>query len=157
MTTPIDAQIEELERAVEDFVEVLSTIDEKRLQESLGRWTARDVIAHLVGWNRYTLEGCRELREGRLPFYDVDPGENYSKINAVLVREISSEKKDDLLRDLRTSSVKLKDYLRALPPEEFERDFGVRHQGKTVTIRNSVDELIEDYVHHRLQIEDWDS
>ncbi len=157
MTTPIEAQIEELERALEDFVEVLSTMDEKRLQESLGRWTARDVIAHLVGWNRYTLEGCRELREGRLPFYDVDPGENYSKINAVLVREISSDKKDDLLRDLRTSSVKLKDYLRALPPEEFERDFGVRHQGKTVTIRNSVDELIEDYVHHRHQIEDWES
>lgn len=155
MTATVGAQIEELERSVEEFITSLVDVNPRRLLEPLGRWTPRDVIAHLIGWNRYTVRGCRELLEGRLPFYDVDPGENYAKVNAVLVREVSSEEKNDLLRDLRTSCAELTDYLRGLTPEDWERDYGVRHRGKTVTVRNSVDDLIEDYVHHRRQIVEW--
>jgi DinB superfamily len=149
------SQARELDESVERFIEIVNALDESQLRKPLGRWTPRDVVAHLIGWNRYTLRGCHELREGRLPFYDVDPGENYAKVNAVLIREIPSEEKSMLLEGLRSSCAELKDYLLALVPDDWERDFGVRHRGKTVTIRNSVDELIEDYRHHERQVADW--
>jgi hypothetical protein len=151
----VEAQVEELERAVEDFVDALLAAEEKGFLAPLGRWTPRDVVAHLIGWNRYTVEGCREIREGRLPFYDVDPGENYSKVNALLVREVTSVDRNVLLGELRNSVSDLKDYLRGVALPDWERDFGVRHRGKAVTLRSSVDELIEDYVHHRRQLADW--
>jgi uncharacterized protein (TIGR03083 family) len=151
----VEDQLSELERSIDGFVEPLKALGDDRFREPLGRWTLRDVVAHLIGWNRYTVRGCRELQEGRLPFYDLDPGENYARINAVLVREVSADTKIDLLRDLRSSSSELADYLRRLAPEDWERDYGVRHLGKTVTVRNSVDELIEDYQHHRRQIVEW--
>ena len=155
MAETVETQIDELEREVAQFVESLDGVDPTGLSKRLGSWTPRDIIAHLIGWNRYSVRGCRDIAAGRLPFYDVDPGDNYQKINAILVREYPSRDKTELLRELRRSVEELVSCLRELPPGDWERDFGVRHRGEVVTIRSSVDELVEDYVHHRGQISDW--
>lgn len=101
------------------------------------------------------VEGADQIRRGELPFYDIDPGDDYSKVNAVLIGEYPSTSKQELLDDLRASTGELEQFLRSLPPDEWDRDFGVRHAGATVTIRNSVDDLIDDYEHHREQIVTW--
>ena len=61
--------------------------DEHLFLSKVTSWTPRDIVAHLIGWNRYIVRGAREILRGRLPFYDVDPGPNYSKVNAALARE----------------------------------------------------------------------
>ena len=43
--------------------------------------------------------------------------------------------------------------LRSVDLSDWNRDHGVRHGGSTITIRNTMEELIADYDHHRKQIE----
>jgi hypothetical protein len=54
-----------------------------------------------------------------------------------------------------TSARELSDFLRTVNPDEWDHDYGVRHREAVITIRNSMDELIEDYTHHLQQIEKW--
>ena len=151
----IEAQLTRLEKNLDDLHRCVSSLDQRMFLTPISRWSPRDVVAHLVGWNRYLVEGADQIRRGELPFYDIDPGDNYCNVNAVLVRRYSSTNREELLDDLRASAQDLKQFLRSLDPGEWDRDYGVRHAGATITIRNSVDELIDDYVHHREQIARW--
>lgn len=151
----IETQITRWDLCVEDFARRMAALDEELFLRELNRWSPRDVLAHLIGWNRYIIEGSKQLRRGELPFYDVDPGENYSKVNAVLVREYPSRDKQELLAELRASAQELKQFLQSLDSSAWDRDYGVRHQGSTLTIQNTVDDLIADYVHHGEQIKEW--
>ncbi len=72
----IEVQKRELQEAVESFARLVGALDEKTFLGPLGRWSARDVTSHLIGWNRYTVQGARQIVRGELPFYDVDPGED---------------------------------------------------------------------------------
>ncbi len=101
------------------------------------------------------IKGSKQIKRSELPFYDVDPGENYSKVNAVLVRKYSSTNKQELLDELRTTTQELQKFLQSIDSSEWDRDYGVRHQGAVITIKNSVDELIDDYDAHRAEIEEW--
>jgi hypothetical protein len=74
-------------------------------------------------------------------------------VNAVLVGEHSSSSSEELLADLRRSARELKEFLRSVDLSDWNRDYGVRHGGSTITIKNTMDELIDDYDHHRGQIE----
>ena len=85
----------------------------------------------------------------------VDPGEDDYKINAVLIREYSSKDIRDLHDELEASTNELKAFLGMVDPLDWDRDFGVRYQGYNITIRNTVDALIEDYIYHRRQLEEW--
>lgn len=151
----IETQITRLGLSVEDFARCVASLNEELFLKNLNLWSPRDIVAHLVGWNRYIIEGSKQIRRGELPFYDIDPGENYSNVNAVLVREYSSRDKKELLDELKASTQELKQFLHSLDSSEWDHDYGVRHQGSTITIRNTVDELIEDYDKHREQIEKW--
>jgi hypothetical protein len=151
----IEAQINRLNLAVESLEACVVALERESFLAKLNGWSPRDILAHLIGWNRHVIEGSRQIQRGELPFYDIDPGENYSKVNAALVRHYGSEDRQWLLEQLHNTASELKEYLVALDPANWARDFGVRHDGSRVTISDTVDELIEDYDHHRKQIEDW--
>jgi hypothetical protein len=152
----VEDPVRELDRAVAEFVELVSTLDESRFLGPLGRWSARDVVAHLIGWNRYTVRGAKQIVRGELPFYDVDPGEDYANVNRAHVRDYPSRVKAELLAELKASAREIALALSALDRDAWSRDFGVRHKGQTVTIRSTVDDLIVDYAHHAEQIRDLD-
>ena len=134
------------------FVESLR---EEQFLAELGNWSPRDIVAHLIGWNHHIIEGSHQIQRGELPFYDIDPGENYSKVNEELVRKINSTNRQALIKELHSSANDLEKYLLSLDPETWAKDFGVRHNESRVTIRETIEELIEDYDHHRKQIENW--
>lgn len=151
----IEMQVTKLGFSVDEFVRCVASLDEELFFKKIDRWSPRDILAHLIGWNDYIIEGSKQIMRGELPFYDIDPGENYSKVNAVLVRQYPSGGKQELLDKLRASAGELKQFLQSLDQSEWDRDYGVRHQGSTITIRNTIDDLISDYAHHRKQIEEW--
>jgi hypothetical protein len=151
----IENQIASFQGNVSAFERCIRSLQKDQFLKKLKRWSPRDIVAHLIGWNRSLIQGSNQIRKGELPFYDIDPGENYSKINDAFVKQYSSESRGELLDEMHTSAEKLADFLRTLSPDEWDRDYGVRHKEAVVTIRNSMDELIEDYAHHRKQIEDW--
>jgi hypothetical protein len=152
MTIP--EQVAELDRAIQDLVRCVSGLNDDLFLRKLNGWSPRDVVAHLIGWNRHAIQGSEQILKGELPFYDVEPGENYSEVNAELVRTYSSTNRLELLTELRASGSELGRFLRSVRPEDWKRDFGVRHRGVCVTIRDTVEELIVDYSHHQSQIED---
>jgi hypothetical protein len=151
----IEAQLSRLEKRLDELRRCVTSLDEHMFLRPIRQWSPRDIVAHLVGWNRYLVKGADQIRRGELPFYDIEPGQNYSKVNAALVRKYSSTNRDALLDDLRTSAQELQQYLRSLDTTQWNRDYGVRHAGAIITIRNSVDELIDDYHHHTEQISTW--
>ena len=93
-------QINQLELSVELFAASVASVDERLFLSEVTSWTARDIVAHLIGWNRYVVRGAMQIQRGELPFYDVDPGPNYSKVNAVLVRECADTDRSALLESL---------------------------------------------------------
>ncbi len=149
----IEAQKTELAKAVESFATEIESLDDERFLGPLGRWSARDIVAHLIGWNRYTVRGMEQILRGELPFYDVDPGEDFANVNRTHVRDYPSRSKSELLAELRSSAHELSQALSALDLEAWSSDHGVRHKGQIVTIENSVKDLVVDYAHHAAQIQ----
>ena len=152
----IEEQIAKFDQSIEDFVRCVASLNEELFLKRLNHWSPRDVVAHLIGWNRYIIEGSNQIRRGELPFYDIDPGEDYSKVNAVLVLEYSSTDRQEMLDELQASAQELKRFIQSLDSSEWSRDYGVRHKGAIITIQNTVDELIEDYDIHRERIKEWE-
>jgi hypothetical protein len=151
--TKIEAQINRLDLAVESLEASVVALDRESFLAKFNGWSPRDILAHLIGWNRHVIEGSKQIQRGELPFYDIDPGEDYSKVNASLVHHYSSTDRQLLLQELHASARDLKEFLASLDAEVWASDFGVRHGESKVTIRDTIDELIEDYDHHRRQIE----
>jgi uncharacterized protein (TIGR03083 family) len=160
----IEDQLDELTRQVETFTAAAAALDEDQFLSRLGGWTPRDIVAHLIGWNRYIVRGAKQIIRGELPFYDVDPGPDYSTVNAALIREYADTDRSRLLAQLARSTEELKAFLRRTHPGEWDHDFGVRHTGEQltvastagdlVTVKSTVDDLIADYDRHRAQLEE---
>ena len=151
----IEEQVRSLSHSIEEFVRCIDSLPEGLFLAKMNDWSPRDVLAHLIGWNRYTIEGGQQIRRGETPDYFIDPGDDFSKVNAVLVQKYDSRDKRQLVNELKTSAEELKQYLLSLAPAEWEADYGVKYEGGAVTIRNTVDGLIQDYVEHKRQIEEW--
>ena len=148
-----DQQLADLAVASSGFVGTVSELGVPQFLESLGDWTPRDIVAHLIGWNRITLVGCAELREGILPFYFHDGTNDYRVINGGFIARYSSQDRAALLNDLAVTMRVLVPYLRSVPDPEWELDTGVPHyRDGPATIARCVDSLIRDYRKHREEI-----
>ncbi len=150
-----EEQIDQFERCIETFAGTVASLDERLIHQRVTSWTVRDIVAHLIGWNLYVVRGAKQILRGELPFYDIDPGPDYSKVNATLVRECTHVDCSVLLESLAASASELAAFLRMINPNEWDRDFGVRHKNKTITVKSTIDDLIADYDHHRGQLEEF--
>jgi hypothetical protein len=151
----VEEQVRQLEGCVEAFAASVAALDQRLFLTKVTNWTPRDIVAHLIGWDRYIALGAEQILRGELPFYDVDPGPNYSKVNAALVRACPDPDRTTLLTSLAASARELTDFLRGLDSGAWNRDFGVRHGSETLTVKSTVDDLIADYHHHRSQLEEF--
>ncbi len=155
MGNSVKNQIDALGRVVQEFSKCIDSLPESVFLKKMNGWAPRDVIAHLIGWNVYTIKGCQQLKRGELPFYFNDPGDDFCKVNAVSVGKYNSKEKKKLLAQLKASTEKLMSYITTIEPSDWKGDFGVTFWNKTITIKNSVDALISDFINHKRQIEEW--
>ena len=151
----IKEQVEKLRSSIEEFTKCVISLPENTFLHQFSEWSPRDVQAHLIGWNRYTVKGCEQIKKGETPFCFIDSGEDFSKVNAALITEYSSKDRQTLVKELEASSLELQNFLLSLDPIAWETDYGIRYKGSAVTIKNTVDVLIYEYVQHREQIEKW--
>ena len=151
----IEEQVDKLTLCIEDFAGYIDSLPKNLFLKKIDDWSPRDILAHLIGWNRYSIEGGQQIRRGETPSYFTDPGDDFCKVNAVLVRKYHSTDKQELLGELEVSARELKQFLLSLNPTEWESDYGVSYEGGQVTIKNTVDALIGDYVQHKEQIIQW--
>ena len=127
-----------------------------RFLERMNGWSPRDVTAHLIGWNRYTAEGCREILRGVCPSYLEDESNDFSTVNRESVERYASSDRNELLAELDASFDELKAFLHTLSDLQWDNDFGVRYKGHIITVGDNVDGLRMDYDRHREGIEAWE-
>lgn len=148
-------QLEELEQAFERFKGCIEVLLEDLFLEPMNGWSPRDVVAHFIGWNRYTIDGCRDVLRGVGPFYLDDEPNDFCNVNAASVQRYASTSRRELLEELDASFEELKAYLLSLTPSEWLRETGVKHEWATITVENTVAGLRDDYDKHRKAIERW--
>lgn len=147
--------IANFESTLKSFTGCIAGLDDGMLLAPLNNWSPRDIVAHLIGWNDHIIKGSRQVLNGELPFYDIDPGEGYCKVNAAIIEQISSTDKEELLEQLAGSAQNLKEFISTLSAEDYSHDFGVRHNDEVVTVGDTFEEMIADYSHHEKQIVEW--
>lgn len=153
MFAPRDVQLTELDAAYHAFRDTLKTLSPDAFLASLGDWTPRDIAAHFIGWNRITLVGCGELREGVPPFYFQDGTNDYRRVNAAFLERYASRDREQLLAAMASTMEELASYLRGVPEIEWELDTGVAHyRPGPATVARCVDSLIRDYRKHREEV-----
>jgi len=145
--------ISELQRVRSELLTEVAALSRKeRDTVFLGIWSVRDMLAHLAGWDFANLDAVKGIIAGRLPsFYD-HHDRDWQTYNAMLVKKYRSNTFRELRATLKGSQQKLVEYLQTIPPEYFNRDFGVRFRGYRVTIQRLLQADIKDVQIHHQQI-----
>ncbi len=146
-----------LRREYETFCEVIRALPEGLFLAKIDDWAARDVVAHLVGWNRRMIQACQDILAGRTPDYYAD-APDYRTINAGYVTRYASTSREALLHELAAGLEELAAYVSALDPAEWETSHGVKHyRGAPATVAGTLASLAGDYAQHARQIREWHS
>jgi hypothetical protein len=150
-----ERQLSELGESIDRFKDLIKRLPESLFLKPLHEWSPRDVMAHLIGWNGYTIEGCTQILQGQEPFYFADAEEDFRHVNAESVRRYSSASKVELIEQMTESFRELEAFLLGMSPTDWEMDHGVKYRNWVITISNTVEALQRDYDVHREQIEEW--
>ena len=148
-------QIKQLDQAVSNFKTCIQDLPESRFLQPINGWTPRDVLAQFIGWNRHTITGCRQIKTGKLPSYFSDAENDFSNVNAESLDLYTRTDQGLLLDEMEDSSQALQNYLLFLDPNDWQTDFGAHYRDSTITIENTVADLIKDYDDHREEIQAW--
>ena len=145
-----------LKKAYQDFVGVILPLSDELFLASMGGWAPRDVVAHLIGWNRLMIEASSSILAGQAPAYYADTANDYSTINAGFTTKYSSHSKQELLSELNSSLENFEAFILALPDDEMLANHGVRHySGSLATVGKIIASLAGDYQSHTRQIMEW--
>jgi hypothetical protein len=145
-----------LRSSYDDFVACVLSIPEARFLSPMNGWAPRDVVAHLIGWNRFMIQACRSIRSGEPPAYYADAPNDYRNINAALVEYYASRSRLQLLAELAASMTEFEAYIAGLPASELAADRGVTHySGQPATVGKILRSLAGDYDHHTRQVDGW--
>lgn len=128
---------------------------EKRDTVFLGIWSVKDLLAHLTGWDYTNIDAVKSVLAGELPSFYEYRDRDWQTYNAILVEKYRKGSFRELLAAVRTSHKKMVEFLQTIPPEHFNRDFGVRFRGYKVTIQRLIEADIKDVMVHCRQIKEF--
>ena len=134
------------------LAEALKLSDEQQDEVFLGIWSMRDLLAHLIGWDHTNLDAVKSILDRRVPaFYD-HHDRDWKTYNAMLVRKYKKGTARDLLARAKDSQTKWIAFLQTVPPDNFNKDFGVRFRGYKVTVQRLLEAEVKDEETHLQQI-----
>jgi hypothetical protein len=149
----IIAGLIEARRAILDAAASLSI--EQQDQVFLGTWSAKDVLAHLAGWDWTNLEAAQQVLTGQLPAFYAHHSRDWQTYNAHLVAQHKRGDWAEVVAVVEDSHRKLIDFLQTIPAEELDRDRGVRYPGYRVTIARLLQAETDDEKRHAVQIREF--
>ena len=129
--------------------------DAQREQVFLGIWSVKDLLAHLAGWDRTNLDAAKSVLVGELPSFYQYRDRDWQTYNATLVKEYKKDSFKELLAEVTAAQEQLIEFLQSIPPEQFNKDFGVRFRGYKVTIQRLLDAEWKDEQTHLQQLVDF--
>src|SRR5215217_3042068 len=105
----------QLIEAYQHFSKLIDSLSNEQFLSPMNGWAPRDVVAHLIGWNSLMIEASSSIRAGNPPSYYDDAPNDYSNINASFTAKHSSQSKQELLAELRSSLESLMKFIDGLP------------------------------------------
>lgn len=124
-------------------------------QVFLGVWSVRDLLAHLIGWDDTNRKAVKSILAGQVPSFYEHRDHDWQTYNAMLVKKHRTGSFEDLLTTAKASQKRLIEFLQTIPPENFNKDFGVRFRGYKVTIQRLLEAERKDEQVHLEQITDF--
>jgi len=121
----------------------------------LGVWSAKDLLAHLVGWDLANLAAAGEVLAGQLPTFYAYHDRDWQTYNARLVAQHKKADWAEMMASVEGSHRELVEYVRTIPAEELDRDRGVRYRGYKVTIARLLQAEAGDEKRHAEQIREF--
>lgn len=114
----------------------------------LGTWSARDLTAHLIGWDHANVDAIGEVLDAELPSFYEMRDRDWKAYNALLVERYRKPIYRELLRDTLRSHPKLTERVAQTPAVDLRRDIGIRTQSWRVTIECLLKtELADERIH----------
>jgi uncharacterized damage-inducible protein DinB/predicted RNase H-like HicB family nuclease len=103
------------------LLEQLLTLDERALTGEIvhGDWTAKDILAHVVAWDRWEEQAMRCMVAGETP--DFTALGDFDVSNAIFVAEWRDRSLGEVLAALQAARAEWVAWLEGLPEEEFFR------------------------------------
>jgi len=99
----------------------LSLSPEQRDEVFLGVWSAKDVLAHMAGWDDTNVQAVQEILAGQRPSFWQYQDHDWQSYNARLVAQYRREDWAELLAELDRSHRALIAYLQSVPVESYMR------------------------------------
>jgi hypothetical protein len=137
------------------LTEVSKLSEAEQDQVFLGIWSVKDILAHFIGWDKTHLLAVRSVLKGELPTFYKYRDHEWQTYNPMLVKKYKKGSFQELLAEAKNSQDKLMKYLQTIPPEYFNKDFGVRFRRYKVTIQRLLEAEREDEQTHYHQVIDF--
>lgn len=137
------------------LTEVSRLSDARQDQVFLGIWSIKDLLAHLAGWDHTNKTAVNEIMAGRLPTFYRHHDHDWKTYNGMLVAEYARDSSEELICLTKSAQRDLIELLETVPPEMFNKDFGVRFRGYKVTVQRLLEAELKDEQIHLQEIVDF--
>jgi hypothetical protein len=121
----------------------------------LGVWSVKDLLAHLTGWDYANLNAVKSVLDSKVPTFYEYRDSDWRTYNTILVKKYRRDSMSELMAAAKASQERLIKFLQTIPPEHFNKDFGVHFRGYKVTIQRLLEAETEDEQVHAKQIADF--
>ena len=153
--TVIRQQNEQLQANIHYFMRTVRSLSPDEFTQSMKGWSPRDVVAHLIGWNRAAIDITESIRSEQSPQILIDPGEDFCDVNAAFVRQYNSKDMIELLRELELSYQELARHMYTVDVSEWTVEVAVPGWDQPITIDENIQAISGDYVELAREIEAW--
>ena len=116
--------LEKLDKAWKDFEESYAGLSNEELliPNVTGKWSVRDIIAHVTWWEEESLKHMPVILEGGRPERYSDKYGGIDDFNAIMTVKRSGLSLEEVLKQHDDVHAQLVAYVRAAPEDEFARE-----------------------------------
>lgn len=118
----------------------------------LGIWSVKDLLAHLTGWDYTNIKAASEVMAGEIPGFYASHDHDWQSYNATLVAKYRRDSLEEAIAQVGISHRQMIEFMQSIPPDVFEKDFGVRFRGFKVTIARLMEAEAKDEETHLEQL-----
>lgn len=146
--TNLEKMIAEMEQAVEEGLAYLEDTGGSTSPQ-VDRWTAKEVLAHMVYWHRASLQGIESVSNGGPPFQVPDTSD---VINDEIVDELSETSVSSMAEELRDLQKRLSAAVRTVP--NIDDTVFIRVSGQTFSTRIRVETITNHWRDHVRELQE---
>jgi hypothetical protein len=121
----------------------------------LGMWSAREMLAHLAGWDETNRSAAGEILSGEMPSFYEHFDKDWAGYNSRLVSQYSRGDFSELLSLLKATHSRLLQVIDEIPAPDLWEDRGIRARGWKVTIGRLLEAELQDEEEHHAQLQQF--